>query len=102
MTTHVLRGAHSDVADGQRWYNTKERGLGGRFRRAVHAAVTRIVNAPATPPLWPKVDPSLGVRRYLVERWPYSIANMVHRQQLVIVAVVHHRRPPGYWLDRIH
>jgi hypothetical protein len=27
---------------------------------------------------------------------------MVRREQIVIVAIAHHRRPPDYWLDRVH
>jgi plasmid stabilization system protein ParE len=42
------------------------------------------------------------VHRYQVKRWPYSIAYMVRREQIVIVAIAHHRRPPDYWLDRVH
>lgn len=102
MTTRILRGARVDLVDGQRGYNSKQRGLGGRFRRAVDSAVERILKMPHTPPLWPNVDPELGVHRYQVKRWPYSIAYMVRREQIVIVAIAHHRRPPDYWLDRVH
>lgn len=102
MTKRILRGARDDLAGGQRRYNSKEHGLGGRFRRAVDAAVARILETPNAAPLWPNVDPELGVQRYLVKRWPYSVAYMVRGEQLIIVAIAHHRRRPAYWLDRVH
>jgi plasmid stabilization system protein ParE len=101
LTPRLVRGARDDLAGGQRWYNDKEHGLGGRFRRAVAATVDRILAAPRAAPLWPGVDPDLRVQRRHVHRWPYSVAYMVRGERLVIVAIAHHRRRPDYWLDRI-
>jgi plasmid stabilization system protein ParE len=51
-------------------------------------------------------NPMLGavfrgrIRRYLLRRFPYSIIYQEALDELRIVAVAHHRRRPGYWVDR--
>jgi hypothetical protein len=47
------------------------------------------------------VDPDLGVRRKVPRRVPYSVAWLVEPTGIVIVAVAHARRRPGYWLGRV-
>ena len=39
-------------------------------------------------------------RRYILRRFPYSIIYQVTTEELRILAVVHHRRRPGYWTQR--
>lgn len=39
-------------------------------------------------------------RRYILRRFPYSIIYQVTADDLLILAVAHHRRRPGYWADR--
>jgi plasmid stabilization system protein ParE len=51
-------------------------------------------------------NPMLGAvfrgssRRYLLRRFPYSIIYQVTTEELRVVAVAHHRRRPGYWINR--
>jgi plasmid stabilization system protein ParE len=40
------------------------------------------------------------VRMRVVRRYPYSIVYVVRGPNVVIIAVAHHRRRPGYWMDR--
>lgn len=41
-----------------------------------------------------------GTRRIVLPRFPYSVVYEVHADHIVIVAVAHQRRRPGYWRDR--
>lgn len=41
------------------------------------------------------------VRRAKVRRHPFLIVYMVHSDQLVILAVAHTKKKPGYWASRI-
>ena len=42
-----------------------------------------------------------GTRRRLsLRRFPYGVIYQVTPMELRIVAVAHHRRRPGYWVDR--
>jgi plasmid stabilization system protein ParE len=50
--------------------------------------------------------PSLGAlwrhdrRRYLMQRFPYSIVYTVLEEEIRIWAIAHHSRRPGYWRGR--
>jgi toxin ParE1/3/4 len=50
--------------------------------------------------------PSIGkpethhLRRFGLKRFPFDVVYQVEGPQLVIVALVHHRRKPGYWRHR--
>lgn len=39
-------------------------------------------------------------RRYFLRRFPYSIIYQVTAEELRILAIAHHRRRPGYWVNR--
>jgi toxin ParE1/3/4 len=80
---------------------TRGSGLGQKFRQAVDDGVTRLVELPLAAPLWPEVDPELGVRRYVLRKYPYAIAYLLHDTAVLILAVAHRRRKPAYWLDRV-
>lgn len=72
-----------------------------QFLTAVQDTKAQIARWPRLAPLWPDVEPQLGVRRAHVPAYPYSLAYVIHPEGIVIIAVVHQRRRPGYWLSRI-
>lgn len=76
-------------------------GLGGDLLDEVEAAVRDACRHPARWPLFPHVGPTWAVRRRVLRRFPYSVAWIVEPTEIVIVAVAHARRRPGYWLDRV-
>ncbi|MBM3462310.1 MAG: hypothetical protein FJX76_09435 [Armatimonadetes bacterium] len=51
----------------------------------------------------PHAAPTVGraVRSKRVKRFPYSLLHSVENDGVVIVAVAHHRRRPGYWSARL-
>ena len=58
-------------------------------------AVRRISEAPTRYPV------SLhSTRRILLERFPFNIHYRVNEDDIVVVAVAHQKRGPGYWADR--
>lgn len=42
-----------------------------------------------------------NTRRNLLRRFPFSVAYRVELQRMLIVAVAHARRRPGYWKPRL-
>jgi hypothetical protein len=59
------------------------------------------------PLAWTEIDP--GVRRAVLRRFPYSLIYAVEPDEVLILAVSHHRRPrtPKSWrwssrVDRVH
>jgi len=74
-----------------------ELGLGYQCAIEIVAEVERIK---ANPGMWPIMDHQ--VRRCLVHRFPYGVIYSVdeQRSQVLILAVMHLHRQPGYWSDR--
>jgi len=59
-------------------------------------AASAIERAPST---WPTYDHD--TRRFLLRRFPYSVIYRVEPSRIVIVAIAHGRRRPGYWKERL-
>ena len=76
-------------------------GLGQEFRNAIDEAMEHLVKAPlaASPIL--NLPPSIGARRVLVKRFPYSIVFINHDEDFWVVAFAHQHRRPGYWRERL-
>ena len=76
--------------------------MGGAFVDAVEAVVERVLATPGAGASWPLLPPELGVRRRdLPPHKHRSLAYTVIDDVLWIVAVVHERRRPGYWIERL-
>jgi len=46
--------------------------------------------------IWPIVEDEL--RRHLVRKFPFGILYRIEPEKIVIIAVAHLRRRPGYWI----
>jgi len=55
----------------------------------------------ATPELGAPYVEGEGIRRVLLQRFPFAVVYQVEPELILIVAVAHQRRRPGYWRDRI-
>lgn len=83
-TTYYLRDASPDVAT--------------RFVAAVESAIASILDAPDR---WRVVEEP-GIRRYVFKRYPYVFYYRwdADKNFVVIFAVMHCSREPGYWKHR--
>ena len=79
------------------WYVTRDAGVASDFASLVRDAVQLIVELPQAWPTWPGRE-DLRVR--VLHRFPFSIIYAVDAKTIVVIAVAHHRRRPGYWLRR--
>ena len=77
------------------WYEERETGLGLDFAVEIHAAIQR---AAAMPDAWTQL--AGNVRRVLVNRFPYGVLYEPGSRSLLVLAVMHLRREPGYWMTR--
>jgi hypothetical protein len=82
--------------DAAAWYEQQRAGLAHAFLLAVQDAIAAILVAPQR---WPKGGSR--VRRYRMNRFPYSIIYVSESDGILILAVAHHSRRPGYWRNRI-
>ncbi len=87
--------ARSEFEEAIDYYEGREVGLGYDFAVEVHHAIQRIVDYPEG---WAELEH--GIRRCLVRRFPYGVLYAVHEDEIVILAVMHLHRRPGYWRDR--
>ena len=61
----------------------------------VEQAITRIRALPGLAPEWPNRP---AVRHLVLGRFPYGIAYLVGDENIIILALAHSRRQPGYWM----
>jgi plasmid stabilization system protein ParE len=94
-------GAAQDLAAAGDWYESQLPGLGLDLVDEVQRALDAICERPATWPLWPGVGDDVGVRRFLLARFPFAIAYAVDAEEIVVLALAHPRRRPGYWRGRL-
>jgi len=80
------------------WYADISRRLGKDFAEEVDKAIERIVENPEA---WARF-PGTRARKCPVFRFPYSIVYLVVEGCILILAVAHAHRRPGYWSGRAH
>ncbi len=90
-----LAEALTEAEAAARWYAERSPAAGVGFDDEVEAAEAAIA---AHPEAWPRFDH--GTRRYLLRRYPFSIVYQFDVNRIVIVAVAHAKRRPGYWKHR--
>lgn len=83
------------------WYEEQREGLAQAFLRQTQRTMNRISE---NPHWFPKADtPSATVvRRAPVFRFPYSVLYCERSDDILILAISHAKRRPGYWFNRIH
>ena len=72
-----------------------------RFSERVEEALARIAAEPHIWPLASGVQERLGVRKYRIDRFPYSVLFVELATEVRILAFAHGKRRPGYWLRRV-
>lgn len=99
-TVRILEEASQEAIEAAAWYEYEQPGLGAEFFAAVDAAIDVIEEnfLPLSPP--PEEVGDTGVRRLILERFPYDIVAIELPEETVVIAVAHHSRKPGYWLER--
>ena len=78
------------------WYERQQSGLGDSFFQEITAAISRISD---TPKVWPQY--AAGTRRVFLHRFPYAVIYHQRPQDILVVAVMHLKRQPGYWKARL-
>ncbi len=92
MTIEFLEEAEEEFIGAAEWYESREKGLGKRFRNEIGRVVERIAEDPL---LW-RERPG-GYRRVNCPVFPYYIAYFIREETIVVAAVAHGHRLPGYW-----
>ncbi len=74
------------------WYRERSLDAALDFEGEFQRAISAIANAPQR---WP--THLLGCRRYVLHQFPFSIVYVVRDGEVLILAVAHGHRRPGYW-----
>lgn len=78
------------------YYEECQSGLGRRFRDLVENEVNNIDFMPSRFRVFRS-----PFRRCLIPNFPYYIIFSIESNLILVVAVAHAKRRPGYWLNRI-
>ncbi|MGB5131042.1 MAG: hypothetical protein WBO00_00375 [Steroidobacteraceae bacterium] len=89
-----------EAVEAAAWYERQRPGLGEEFAGAVLAALDLLEGEVF--PLMPMSGAvgERGAMRLMLKRFPFAIIVIDLRGEIVVVAVAHHSRRPGYWRDR--
>jgi toxin ParE1/3/4 len=87
--------ALAEYNEAARYYAEQQFDLGLRFIASVERAIELVVEAPTR---WRVIDED--VRRCLARIFPYGILYTIESDYILIVAVMHCSREPGYWKHR--
>jgi plasmid stabilization system protein ParE len=98
--TRTLRSdelASEELLEAVLWYERQRVGLGAELFDAVLTTISLLdTHDEAGSPIGG--DPR--TRRLLVNRFPYQVVYRLRESEIVIVAVAHLKRRPGYWRHR--
>ena len=97
MTVRIISSAKAELNEAVAYYNEQCPGLGFEFAAEVKAAVARITDFPDA---WPRFSPRS--RRCLLDRFPYGILYHQSEKELLVLAIMHLKRAPKCWQDRLH
>jgi hypothetical protein len=85
-----------EYEDGLRYYATIRTQLGQSFHDAVEAAIDTCSERPSACAILEQ-----DIRRCLTRVFPYALLYTIEHNHLLIVAVMHCHRQPGYWRHRV-
>jgi toxin ParE1/3/4 len=89
--------AWQELEEADSWYLSHSYEVSLDFLNELYAAVEDIVRAPRR---WPKY--LHGTRRFVMQRFPFSVVYLDDSELITIIAVAHGKRKPGYWKDRLY
>ncbi|RLB48490.1 MAG: hypothetical protein DRJ42_23085 [Deltaproteobacteria bacterium] len=93
--------AEEELGAAMDWYEEQGPGLGAALLTEVQETLARLQQGTLPGMRIPGVREELGVRRMLLDRFPYSLVFLVHDDAIHVLAFAHHKRVPGYWMDRL-
>lgn len=93
----IAEFASNELDAAVRWYEEKRPGLGGELFDAPTNALSRVAQ---NPEIGVRISADTRTRRLLVQKFPYHIVYRLTETEIIVVAVAHLKRRPGYWKHR--
>jgi len=96
MKAEFLPEAEEEFREAARYYESEAPGVGLLFVAEVRKGVTFITENP-----YAAAAVGTGLRRKVLNHFPYSLVYAVEAGFVVILAVAHQKRRPKYWRGRV-
>jgi plasmid stabilization system protein ParE len=90
-----LLGARADFDESFDWYAKRSVTAAMRFAGAVDAALISLAANPS-----PFASPDGVHRECPVKAFPFRVVYRIYENQVLVVAIAHVKRRPGYWQRR--
>ncbi len=97
MIYRFHRAALTEHLDQVAFYESQLPSLGADYLVEFESTMLRICRNPQT---FPAID-ATALRKTGMRRFPFHVIYMVHADQVLVLAIAHHRRRPVYWTDRV-
>ncbi len=91
-----LKPAQTEVDEAVAYFDEQRDGLGDRFEQDLAGTIRFLIEYPLT---GKQLAPH--IRKLRLRTFSYNIIYALDRDEIVIVAVAHHKRRPGYWRSRL-
>lgn len=88
--------AKNELSAGVSFYDSEYPGLGQDFAVEVRRLCRLVAKSPGS-----GFELRPGLRRRILRRFPYSILYTIDDDSIVVIAVAHQSRRPGYWTQRV-
>jgi toxin ParE1/3/4 len=95
LPLEILPAAAAEALEAANWYRERSPKAALAFARELKQALTIIAESPATSPAYHH-----GTQRILLDRFPYEVVYRLFAERILVVAVAHYKRRPGYWQRR--
>lgn len=96
MRVRFHPGARADLKQAKAFYRKRSPAAAATFAREIDAAIDRIADHPTRYPSREHDTREL----VLPWRFPYTVVYVMRDAAVVIVAIAHQSREPGYWAER--
>jgi len=87
--------ARTEYLHAASYYEERQTGLGTRFTIEIENTIQRMVEVPHR---WQKFEGE--IHRCLAHRFPYGVLYSIEKDHVLVLAIMHHSRKPGYWQTR--
>lgn len=90
---HELAG--KELLDARDYYDEMTFGLGKSFIRELERTINIIKKNPLAYPVIKD-----NIRKALIIKFPYALLYRIEKENIYILAVMHQKRKPNYWVNR--
>lgn len=88
--------ADQELEEAMEFYDQRSEGLGKALLEEVQQTLTMIQDFPEIGSTYP----GTGLRHFVLKRFPYLVVYSIRPSAIVVAAIAHGRRKPGYWTER--